>query len=88
MGEMLVDLELGDILLRLGKPLLSLMVLPLSLPMLRPSLPLPTPLFWLVLLQSLLLSPLVVDQLNLDMELEGMLSCEAMALEQVILLDQ
>jgi len=30
----------------------------------------------------------VVDQLNLDMELEGMLSCEAMALEQVILLDQ
>lgn len=82
---MLVHLELGDILLRLGKPLLSLMVLPLSSPMLRPSLSLPTPLFWSVLLQSLLPSPLVVDQLNLDMELEGMLSCKAMALEQVLL---
>lgn len=39
LGDMLVHLELGDIILRLGKPLLSLMVLPLSSPMLRPSLP-------------------------------------------------
>ena len=37
--------------------------------------------------QSLFLSPLVVDKLNIDMELEGVLSYKAMALEHVILLD-
>jgi len=37
--------------------------------------------------QSLLVSPLVVDKLNIDMELEGVLSCKMMALEHVLLLD-